>query len=41
MVQILPNNNLIKRAKHSPKDNAGQKSLVESTILTGMWWLLS
>ena len=27
---------MIKRAKHSPKDNAGQKSLVESTILTGI-----
>ena len=26
---------MIKRAKHSPKDNAGKKSLVESTILTG------
>ena len=32
---------VIKRARHSPKDNAGKKSLVESTILTGMTKLMA
>ena len=29
---------MFKRAKHSPKDHAGKKSLVESTIFSGIYW---